>query len=87
MYHLLMFPVPRRPLLQSLLLSLLMRLLAMAPLCLVHICVALEAKRLKVGGTEGEMGALCICPSALDGRDVMHTPGGCHISLSLTLGT
>ena len=64
-----------------------MLLLAMAPLCLVNLCMAGIAERHEVATAEGKMLTFHVGASALYRCDVVDALGECHPSISLTLLT
>ena len=62
-------------------------LLAMAPLCLVYLCMTLIAKRHEVATAEGKVLTFHVGAAALYWCDMVHALGECNTSLSLALLT
>ena len=64
-----------------------MLLLAMAPLCLVYLCMAGIAERHEVATAEGQVLTFHVGTAALYWRDVVYALGERHPSISLALFT
>ena len=64
-----------------------MLLLAMAPLCLVYLCMAGIAERHEVATAEGQVLTFHVGTAALYWRDVVYALGELNTSISLALLT